>query len=349
EAEAAFRQAQTLEPMNAEAAVGRGNAQFTLGQVDEAIGSYRRALAIEPNNAAVLFKIGSALLNTGRWEEALPALSKSVSLDGQNARAYANFGIALFNAGQLAPAVQAAQTAIALDPGLQIGRLLSGILASEQGHLDDALAILKEATRSKGENAEALITLAAVAAASGEILEAERALQRALADDGHMLEARHLLAALHDEAIVAPLDGYVAQMFDRIAPQYDAYQLNVAAYQVPQELVGIIEDTQPDRRSIASIIDAGCGTGLTVAALQDAFAIDAAIGIDCSQRMLEQAQTKGLYEEVLLGTLPDAFDALSGQVELITATDLFPYLGDLAPFMALAGQHLIPGGLLACS
>ncbi len=97
----------------------------------------------------------------------------------------------------------------------------------------------------------------------------------------------------------------------------------------------------------APILDFGCGTGLSGAALRKAgyAAID---GTDISAEMLEIARGKGLYRDLWLGT-PGEVRVEPGAYAALVATGVVS-LGAAPPEMlAVLIRALAPGGLLALS
>jgi len=348
-AETAYANALQRDPTSETAAIGRGDALFQLGRAEEAIACYRRAVTMQPKNPTALFALGSALMTQGIEAEGHDYLRQSLEIDPRNARAHINLGLTYFNSGNAGDAATAARNALRIDDRLQIAQVVLGTALAEQGDLDGAAAALTSAVTDSAHNVEALFSLAAVQTVLENKAAAELALQRILADAPDNLEARHLLAALHGEAISTPSAGYGRETFDRIARQFDNRQLRFRHYRVPAEIAALIEEHEPERRTIANIADAGCGTGLVVATLQDAFGIESAVGIDVSPNMVEIARGKGLYSELVVDDAVRGLGARPEKFEVITAGDLFPYLGDLANFLATARARLAPGGLLAYS
>lgn len=346
-AEAAYSSALDRDPMNVHATLGRGNSLFNLGRVDEAIASYRRAVASAPQNSAALFALGSALRVQGAESEGHDYLRRSLEIDPRNARARVNLGLTYFNTGDLKGAEASARNALLVDDQLQIAHVLLGLTLAEQDDLPAAAAALSTAV-ANAHNNEALFALAAVQNALGQRTPAELALQRVLAAEPDNSEAKHVLNALHGAAISAPDENYARETFDRLAQRYDTQELRFRGYGVPTAIAELIEDHEPERRSIARLADAGCGTGLVAAALHDAFRTEATVGIDISPNMAKIAGAKGLYDQILIGDARD-IATLDGTFDVITAGDLFPYLGDLTAFMTAARARLAPGGLLAYS
>ncbi len=347
EAEKAYANALEREPMNVLAALGRGDCLFHLGRADEAIACYRRAVASEPQNAVALFALGSALRAHGAEIEGHDYLRRSLEIDPRNASAHVNLGLTYLNTGNLKDAEATARNALIIDDQLQAAHVLLGLALAEQGDLPGAAAALSKAV-AETHHTEALLALASIQNSLGERPLAELALQRIGVDDPNNNEAKHLLNALHGAAISAPDEHYAREAFDRLAQRYDVQELRFRNYAIPAAIADLIEEYEPERRTITRLADIGCGTGLVAAALLDAFRTEATLGIDISPNMAKIAGAKRLYDQILIGDAR-AIAKIAGTFDVITAGDLFPYLGDISDLLAAVRARLAPGGLLAYS
>lgn len=141
-------------------------------------------------------------------------------------------------------------------------------------------------------------------------------------------------------------EAYVTTLFDQHAEVFDKVLVEDLGYHVPlllrQRLIelGLIH--------FDKLLDLGCGTGLTGGALEDM--ADDTTGVDLSENMVEIAHEKGLYDTLYVA---DAIDFLhdneDGPFDLIAATDVLPYLGDLDGFVAGAAANTVSGAILAFS
>ena len=82
----------------------------------------------------------------------------------------------------------------------------------------------------------------------------------------------------------------VRQVYDDWAQTYDE-DLDTLGYVAPQNAVALLADLLPDRESL--ILDAGCGTGLVGAYLQQA-GYGRLHGSDYSPEMLAEAEKRGI-------------------------------------------------------
>lgn len=141
-------------------------------------------------------------------------------------------------------------------------------------------------------------------------------------------------------------DAYVTTLFDQHAEVFDDVLVEQLGYCVPLLLRGRLQALElgPFDR----VLDLGCGSGLTGGALRD-MAADIT-GIDLSENMVAVAHEKDLYETLFVAEAVDFLDDNDEEpFDLITATDVLPYLGALEPLFFGAADMLNPGGLFAFS
>lgn len=190
---------------------------------------------------------------------------------------------------------------------------------------------------------------AASFAASG--VETERAaaldaLGRALAlDPDDVLGSRLHLAGLGAaEAATAIGLGYVRALFEGYAPRFERHLVDELGYRGPQMMVEALDALPHAPRRFPRALDLGCGTGLMGRALEGR--VENLAGCDLSPAMLAQARRTGLYARLAEADLV-AFLAgePSGSADLVTAADVFIYLGDLVPALAGIARVLAPNGL----
>ena len=141
--------------------------------------------------------------------------------------------------------------------------------------------------------------------------------------------------------------AYVETLFDQHAEVFDDVLVEQLGYAVPVQLRQLLADINigPFDR----VLDLGCGTGLTGSELRNQ--ADHLAGVDISENMVGLADEREVYDELFVGEAM-AFLAAGDTDErwnLIAATDVMPYLGDLEPLIRLAADRLDPGGILAFS
>ena len=93
------------------------------------------------------------------------------------------------------------------------------------------------------------------------------------------------------------LDGKTnAETYDAMAPNYDE-QLSNWAYEAPEQAAKLLAKHLLNLKT-ATVLDCGCGTGMTGVALRKAGAGGVITGLDMSEASLEIARTKGVYDRL---------------------------------------------------
>ena len=349
DAEQAFSHALRIIPLDVTAVLGLGDALYRLNRPDEAVSAYRRAAALKPDDAAILFKLGSMLAAAQHAEEAESVLRRAIALDPRSAPAHVNLAGALHQFGRLSEAAEVARQAIALDTKLIAAYSTLGTVLLEAGQFAAAADVLRQGEQLSPGLVAILIALATAENALGNVFAAEKILQRILAVEPGNLEARHLLSAVNGEPVRSVPAGYSRQLFNWYAPKFDRMLSGSLKYRAPEDMVALLAETKPDPRAFTQLLDLGCGTGLVAQALATHYAIAHKTGVDVAEKMIEVSREKGLYDTLIHGDAADVLGSAKGKFDLVTAIDLFIYVGDLAALMPLIAGALAPGGLLAYS
>lgn len=344
DAEAAYAKTLSIAPLDPAAAIGRGDALIHLGRFDDALKCFRRVLRLSPDHAEAAFKLGSLLSSTNNMEEAIDVLRRTVHLDPNSAAAHVNLGTTLHYSGNEEEGLALCRKAIELDPHLSIAREATGLLLLDSGCVEEAAEVLSPVDRTQA-SIPGLIAKFTVAISSEDAEAAERALQRALSMDPQHGEARHLLAAMHGEPVARPVPGFVESIFSRLARRFDQRMIRDLGYEMPQNIAVAVSGAREPTSPLSRWLDLGCGTGLVASALAGVVEIEESTGVDISQEMLAVAAGKNLYSQLILGSAEDTLLEIDGQFDLITAIDLFAYVGDLKEILSLVASRLAPSGL----
>jgi predicted TPR repeat methyltransferase len=145
-------------------------------------------------------------------------------------------------------------------------------------------------------------------------------------------------------AISAPPPAFVEALFDHYAPTFDKSLVEKLGYRVPELLCEAIAGAGLPRFGHA--VDLGCGTGLMGQRLRPV--CDFLEGCDISAAMLKKAEARGVYDRLVKADL-QSFDLPAGKADLVTAADVFLYVGALERVFAKVAVGLSKGGLFAFS
>ena len=183
---------------------------------------------------------------------------------------------------------------------------------------------------------------------AGDVEAAVAAYQEVLAIDpeDHGGAAVRIAALGRGEAPPKAPDAYVETLFDQHAESFEDILVEQLGYAVPVLVRLRLQELNlgPFKR----MLDLGCGTGLTGGTLRDM--VDDITGVDISENMVEIAHEKDLYETLYVAEVEDFLEDNDDEpFDLITATDVLPYLGALEPLFFGAAEKMVPGGIFIFS
>ncbi|WP_350333498.1 methyltransferase [Coralliovum pocilloporae] len=164
--------------------------------------------------------------------------------------------------------------------------------------------------------------------------------------EDHGGAAVRLAAMRRGEVPEKASDAYVTTLFDQHAEVFDAILVGQLGYAVPM----MVRQMLPDHAdgTFERLLDLGCGTGLSGETLDDM--VDHSTGVDLSEGMLNEAWDREVYDDLYAGEAVQFIrEAEDENWDLITATDVLPYIGKLEEFFRYVSLRLDHGGVLAFS
>jgi predicted TPR repeat methyltransferase len=216
-------------------------------------------------------------------------------------------------------------------------------MLAEAGEPESAAELMEQALQLVPGWAAGWLHLATYREKAGDTGGAAAALETVLAlEPSDMFGARLKLAILGAaEMPEQPPSRYVERLFDDYAGRFETSLVEKLDYSVPARLAALIAETAeiPDRFEVA--VDLGCGTGLLGPEIRArATRLE---GFDLSQNMLAKAADKGVYDHLARAdlSLPAPQSGLfsaalaARRADLITAADVFMYLGNLESVLAI--------------
>lgn len=312
-AERAYREALAHEEAFPEVHSNLAGLLLARGAEDEALAHYDRALALGFDHAAVHYNRGNLLKGLERLDEAVAAYRQALACDSSYPAIHNNLGNALFRRngpGDWEAATAAYLAAVALTPGY------------DEAHGNLAV-LLHSVVQSQG-----------VAAVRPWIEQWRK-------DFSEHPMASYVARVLLGEAVPdrAP-PAYVRLLFDQFAGCFDS-TLERLGYRGPDLLAQVLQDLPvPPGREM--VLDAGCGTGLCGPVLRSrAYNLT---GIDLSPAMLKIARQREVYDELIEAELGTFLQRCPGGYDLIAATDVLCYFGDLGEILPALAQALRPAG-----
>ena len=168
----------------------------------------------------------------------------------------------------------------------------------------------------------------------------------ALDPDDHGGAAVRLAAmGLGDTPGRAP-EAYVEMLFDQHAAVFDDILVDQLGYHVPLLVRQALLDHAPG--PFQRVLDLGCGTGLAGVALADM--TGHRTGIDLSANMIDLAAEHELYDDLYVGDAVSFVQEVDDEPwDLVVATDVLPYLGDVAALFAGVRRISTPDAMFGFS
>lgn len=220
----------------------------------------------------------------------------------------------------------------------------------ERGDHAAARDLLEQTVERAPGFAAAWFDLGHLREVAGDRDGAVAAFERSLAadpSDRHGAGLRLRLLNIGGHAMSA---DYVRAVFDQYASKFDD-ALAALAYTAPEQLARAVTDVcRAQRRPhhFATMLDLGCGTGLSGAVFRDV--ADWIEGVDLSPGMVAQARRKNIYDRLDTGDLTESLDRCiraDARFNLVVAADVFVYCADLTLIAALVHNALAAEGLFA--
>jgi predicted TPR repeat methyltransferase len=301
---------------------------------------------IDERSAADWLAEGDARYDAHDWREAGVALEKSLALEPGQANAWFRLVNVREELGcDVLEAAACFEKAVALDPMHARAWNNLGSAQQRQGLGEQAIASYRKAMRADPALAQACLNLGRLAGNHGNHALAAECFKAGLEHHPGDPTFEHLSAAAAGRSTERAPAGYVTNLFDGIAQQFEHHLVRELEYQVPEALAILVRS----RLAAGScVIDLGCGTGLVGAALHGTQA--QLVGVDLSPRMLEIAARSGAYARLEQGEIVEVLARIpADSVHAVLAADVFIYLGDLSAIFAAVSRVLAPGGLFAFS
>jgi predicted TPR repeat methyltransferase len=224
----------------------------------------------------------------------------------------ADYAEMLFGSGEAGPAAELMLGALELAPGWAMGWFRLGEFHEAAGDMDAAAEAWRMAQKlDPDDRAGAALKLALIGKA---------------------------------DAGDAPPSAFVEALFDQYAEKFDHALVDTLGYRVPELLAEAI--VAQGRKKFGLAVDLGCGTGLMGERLRPM--AETLVGYDISTEMLRKARVKGVYDRLEKADL-QAFSYEGPKADLVTAADVFMYVGALEGVMETVAVLLVGDGLFAFS
>ena len=329
-----------------------GLTHFEMGNWERAEPLYREAIRLEPRFPLAHYNLGVLLQQKREFPAARRAFEAALTHQPRFPEALNNLGNVLLELRDFANAEGSYRQAIALHSAFSYAHHGLGLLLMRQMRHAEAQQSLRAAVVHNPAFLDAWLDLAECQAQSGDVEAAKTSIAAVLARDPQHVVARFRRAMYAGEAAPesAPAE-LVERLYAGMAATFDEHLVNRLGYQIPSKLADAIKPWAEKFESLRSrkpfVVDLGCGTGLFGEQIRST--AGRLIGVDLSAPMLEAARARGSYDELVASDLVAYLKTADEPVDLIAATDVLIYLGNLAPLFAAVASRLSMGGVFAFS
>ncbi len=274
-----------------------------IGRHDLAAEQFENAININGNIPNLYFNLGTSLLPLGRNEEAIACYKKAISIQPNNPEFHYN---------------------------------LANVYKSVK-RFDDAILHYKQAITIKPDFVDAHFHLGCTLTESENFDEAIFCFQKVLALKPDFPAAQHLLDALTGNTSDRAPKEYVKGVFNSYADNFEIHLLKTLEYKTPSVIKEAILNFGGAAKRFNNVLDVGCGTGLMGVEIRDIS--EKLIGIDLSENMVQLAAKKSVYDELHVYDAIEGIQALDSTFDLIIASDVFVYSGDLEPIFKCVSKY----------
>ena len=332
-----------------------GLSHFEAREFEPAEQCFRSSLAHMPGRVSTLVNLAATLLALDKQQEVLSVTADILTQEADNQDALLHRATALGVLGRMDEALAHFDQLLALNDGVgEFWSRQAQTLQALERH-NEAFASYQRAVALDSTLTTAWVNLGSLLRESGRRQESAHAFRQAIANGADTELVRYYLASVTDDNKVqtAPSSApqhYVQALFDGYADNFDSHLVNVLGYKTHVLLNQHLQTVAPARR-FESTLDLGCGTGLCGGLIHPH--TTHLVGVDLSQQMLDKAAQLGVYDELAQGDIVEhlrkKIAAHTPPHDLVMATDVFVYIGDLKPTFEATHAAMQAGGIFCFS
>ena len=251
------------------------------------------------------------LYTQGQFQKALTQGSQLLKDFPKSFNLYNIIGAANVGLGKLEEAIEAYKKSISINPYHARTYSNIGIALQEQGKLEEAIEAFNKAISIKP-------------------------------DDG---TAKHLLSALTGNTNKTAPREYVENLFDDYAKKFETSLVDKLEYKIPKLIRDILIKPNNNNKTLGSVLDIGCGTGLLGTEIKNH--CSKLQGIDLSNKMLTIAKQKNVYDKLSQFDIVEYLSSMPLSFDYYVALDVFIYVGELTEiFRLIKSRNKKPGHLV---
>ncbi len=348
-----------LQADNFAAIMNKGNSLYALGKYDKARECYEKMYQLNQNSYNAVLNLANTCYNLGLFEQAVQYGQIAVDKRPMSADPYIVLGNSCVELGKNDAAVAALKKAYEIAP---ISDWLCSSIANlfqRIGNWRQCLHYAWKVFKLKGShvtiddhiNFAYFLYEAQDGAKNDEDMQlVEMYLKRWEDTYADNPVVHHASCAIRNVQEVPAMDlTYVKALFDGFALSFDSI-LKEIRYQVPELIANSLKENLKTKLfKKRRILDLGCGTGLCVQALKQYFPNEEFYGVDISEKMLEVAEQKQLYNALYADDIINFLENNQEVFHAVVAGDVLTYMGELKNLFRLFAKTVKFNGYLVFS
>jgi predicted TPR repeat methyltransferase len=333
-----------LNPQHLQAHFYRAILALDHQELEEAEKAFQHVLDLDAEHVDTLVNLGVIALKRDQGQIAIDYFTKALALDPEHVEARNNMAATFIHHDRFENALTHYAVLLEKDPEDLEYRYNTGVAEMALGHLNKALTHFETLLRASPHHFEALINSAAIHTRLNKRHLAITLLQQAHRINPNDSACQFMLNALTNQtSAINACPEYTQNLFNSYALYYDQHMQNTLHYAIPQHIEEELRTCTGISWPVERTLDLGCGTGLSGVVLQ-AFS-EHLTGVDLSFKMLQQAKTKQVYDEVVESEIIAFLTRETSSYNIIVSADVLPYLGELDTLFQAIRARLTPSGV----
>ncbi len=296
---------------------------LSLNKREHAAELFHQAVNLNPKSA-------DALLNLGNIEQKEEYFTKALNLEPDNLQAHTGYAAFLSAEGRLIEALEEYRKAVIINPDMPEISSNLALLFKDRKEYEQALDLMFNALIKTPDNPDYSTNIAETL----NLLQREKPekaqeiAQKWLDSFPKDVFAKHTLAGFSNKQSGVE-SKYSEKYFDCFADNYDSTMQRIK-YNILQKIKSLHLNFKGE------ILDMGCGTGLAAEAFKDG--CNSFTGVDISQKMLEIAHKKDVYQCLIHDDIRHFLENNIINYNLILFLDVFDYVTNIEQIISLCKQ-----------
>lgn len=293
----------------------KANVLYVKKKYVSAIKYYAKILSLDSVNFPAIANTATAYFEMREFAKAIPFFQKTISLDSNNPWWYNYLSQSFQKCGDFSGALDNAWQAVLLGEN------------DNAHHLNLAYTIYETADEEGREKTDSYLKKWYEKYPKNPIAE------------------QCFKSFYYDENFDTSNRKYVEELFDVFASDFDDV-LKELNYDSPNIIARYLKEYfNKNNSKILSFLDLGCGSGLCGKHLKKIFKKSKLTGVDISSQMLEKAKEKNVYDELVKCDITDCFSTDNLLFDVVMASDVFTYFGELDSVFAKVDSLLCANGV----